>query len=60
MDAPQIVVIVLWSIAVGAHMMMDGKPKLRPDGTPDRYSFGRSLIQVSIWALLLWWGGFFS
>lgn len=60
MGAPQIIVIVLWAIALGICVAKDGQPKTALDGSAEKYSFVLQLVRTAIWAPLLWWGGFFS
>ena len=54
MGTPQIIWIVLAAVGLGLHLAKDGEPK------PEKWSFSRCLIGVLFYALLLWWGSFFS
>lgn len=52
MRAPQIIVIVLFALSLGASMASHGKPS--------RENFVNSLIGALIMMSLLYWGGFWS
>lgn len=52
--APALIMIGLWFVGLLVCAYMHGKPK---QGT---YSIWAQLINVSISALLLYWGGFFD
>lgn len=54
MDAPQIVLIVLWAVSLGIHMRDHGKPKT---GTE---SVWQVIISLAIINAILWWGGWYS
>lgn len=56
---PQLIVIVLWTISLSVNLAKNGEVRVGPGGDPDRYSIGRDLVRVAIWAPLLYWGGFF-
>ena len=51
---PALALIVLYSVVLGCHMILHGKPK---DGN---YSFWTCLAGISVELVLLWMGGFFS
>lgn len=62
MGAPQIIVIVLFAIRIAVNAVKDGEPVDDP-GKPakySKYSFARAVVNVAIFASLLWWGGFFG
>ena len=51
MKAPQIVLIVLYSLSLGISMSKHGKPR-------EPYNFWTSFLAVIIEVAILWWGGF--
>lgn len=54
MGAPQIVLIVIFAMALGMHASNHGDPY------PDDYKFNfwGKLVAVGIYVTILWWGGF--
>jgi hypothetical protein len=52
--APQLILIVLWSMSVGMTAMKHGDPK------QGKYNFWTVIASVAFEAALLWWGGFFA
>lgn len=54
MGIPQIAIIVLYSLSLGASLILDGKPR---DG---KYSFWTTLVTDIIIMVLLAKGGFFK
>lgn len=54
MGIPQIIVIILYGLSLGAMLVKHGEPK---EGT---YSFWSALFAVVILFGCFWWGGFFG
>ena len=54
MGAPQIIIIVLWTMAFMLNLLKHGQP------TKIKYHAGRKLLQIIIFGSLLIWGGFFG
>ena len=54
MGIPQIIVLVIYMIALGMSLGDDGKVKMKKE------SFWLSLVSVGTILALLWWGGFFG
>jgi hypothetical protein len=54
MGIPQIIIIVLLGINLGAGMVQHGKPKT------GKNSFWVSLVACALEVSILWWGGFWS
>ncbi len=54
MGIPQIIVLVIYMIALGMSLADDGKVKMKKE------SFWLSLVSVGTILALLWWGGFFG
>lgn len=57
MNAPQIIVICLFAMRLAVHAAKDQQPV---DNDMAKYSFWRAVVNVSIWASLLWWGNFWE
>lgn len=54
MNAPQIIVIAIWSLYLLLHAAKHGEPK-----PAEKYNLPAAVISRAIWVALLWWGGFF-
>lgn len=50
---PQLIIIILYTLSVGIHLVKDGEPQ-------GNYSFITSLIGTIIVMAVLKWGGFFG
>lgn len=55
MGAPQIIVIGIFALRLLVAADKHGQPK-----EPDTHNLAVSVIVTAIWAVLLWWGGFFG
>lgn len=54
MHAPQIILIVFFSLVMGLNLAMHGKPRT------GNYNFFGTCIAVAIEVSILYWGGFFN
>ncbi len=54
LGAPQLIIICIYSMGIGMHLVKNGEPK------EGNYSFFANLIATAISAGILWWGGFFT
>jgi len=54
MGTPQILITLLLSMTLGIELAQHGKPR------EGRHNFLCTLISVSMYALILYWGGFWS
>ena len=54
MKAPQIIIIALFALSLGANLMVHGQPKT------GKYNFWTALLAAAIKIAVLWWGGFFG
>ena len=52
MNAPQVIMIVLWTLTFTITLYKHGEP--------DNYNFFSAAIGIVLQAGLLWWGGFFG
>lgn len=52
MNAPQIILVILWTITITVSIYKHGQEST--------WNFYQSVIGVAINASLLWWGGFFG
>ena len=57
MDAPQIVMIVLFAAMLVVNLIEHGKIREHPY---DKYNFWIVLLRVVIFSSILYWGGFWS
>ena len=53
MGVPQIIIIALLAMGLGASIVKNGEPR-------GNYSAGYTFVMTSIWAFVLWWGGFYG
>ena len=54
MGAPQIIVIIIYAMAIGIEATRHGQPK------EGNHNVLTTLISVAINVAILWWGGFFG
>lgn len=54
MNAPQVTIVGLMVATAVLNLAKHGEPRTNP------FSFPLSLVNVAIWATVLWWGGFWG
>ncbi len=57
MNAPQVIIICLWVGSFFYHAAKDGKTR---ENGYDKYDCWHELMEVMVFAPLLWWGGFWK
>ncbi len=56
----QWVIVVIWALNLLFGIIMDGKPRLESDGSPERYHLINFIANVAISFIILYFGGFFK